>query len=410
MRRRYLPLIAATLLAACTAPMAFNSAPNNAPVMFQRNNAPTQQHQLVSIRYRNEAELFDLSASGLDVFGRNLETQEVEARLSNEQIAMLQQQGVQVAPQPFKAMAAQERAPLPSGYMTYQQMLLRLQAMAQAYPQLVKLEDVGDTWEKQQGKANHDIWMVHLSNHANSNRKPAYLMIGGIHARELAPVEILVKLMDLLTTQYGKDPRITQLLDTRDVIFLPMVNVDGRVEVERGSAWHRKNTHGTGVDLNRNYDNHWNYQGLDVPDSWKRGLSDPNGQIYSGAGPASEPETQTVQSIFHRFKPVLAVDMHAYGDMMLWPLGYSKADAPHAATFKNLHARTVKQLGFKGGTSAQILYPTTATTRDYAYEKHGAISMTLEIGNDFRPSYSEVEQMWNRLQPHLLTFLETPGI
>jgi hypothetical protein len=216
--------------------------------------------------------------------------------------------------------------------------------------------------------------------------------------------------MDLLTTQYGKDPRITQLLDTREVIFLPMVNVDGRVQVERGSAWHRKNTHGPGVDLNRNFDSHWNYQGLDVPSSWKQGLTDPNGQIYSGTGPASEPETQVVQAMFHRFKPVLAVDMHAYGDMMLWPLGYSKADAPHAAAFKSLFARTVQQLGFRGGTSAQILYPTTATTRDYAYEQHGAISMTLEIGDSFRPNYSEVERMWQRLQPHLLTFLETPGL
>ncbi|MBF2054837.1 MAG: hypothetical protein IGS03_15430 [Candidatus Sericytochromatia bacterium] len=407
MRRHLMPLLSAALLAACTAPMAFG--PQGSAPVFQRNNAPVAEHQLVSIRYTSEAQLFELSASGMDVFGRDHEKQTLQARLSPAQIARLREQGIEVLVQPFQAQA-QERAPMPPGYMTYQQMVPRLQAMAQAYPQLVRLQDVGDTWEKTQGQANHDIWMVHLSNHTNRNRKPAYLMVGGMHARELAPVEILFKLMDLLTGQYGKDPRITQLLDTRDVIFLPMVNVDGRVQVERGSAWHRKNTHGPGVDLNRNFDNHWNYQGLDVPNSWKQGLSDPNGQIYSGTGPASEPETQVVQAMFHRFKPVLAVDMHAHGDMMLWPLGYSKSDAPHAAAFKSLFARTVQQLGFKGGTSAQILYPTTATTRDYAYEQHGAISMTLEIGDSFRPNYSEVERMWQRLQPHLLTFLETPGL
>lgn len=407
MRRHLMSLLSAALLAACSAPVAF--APQGSAPLFQRNSAPVTEHQLVSIRYSSEEQLFALSASGLDVFGRDLEKQSLQARLSQAQIARLREQGLEVLVQPFQAQA-QERAPLPPGYMTYQQMVSRLQAMAQAYPQLVRLEDIGDTWEKTQGQANHDIWMVHLSNHTNRNRKPAYLMIGGMHARELAPVEMLVKLMDLLTTQYGKDPRITQLLDTREVIFLPMVNVDGRVQVERGSAWHRKNTHGPGVDLNRNFDSHWNYQGLDVPNSWKQGLTDPNGQIYSGTGPASEPETQVVQAMFHRFKPVLAVDMHAYGDMMLWPLGYSKADAPHAAAFKSLFARTVQQLGFKGGTSAQILYPTTATTRDYAYEKHGAISMTLEIGDSFRPNYAEVERMWQRLQPHLLTFLESPGL
>lgn len=407
MRRRLLPLLAATLLAACAAPMTFQPNPAN-PILFQRNNV-ADDHQLVTIHYRSDAELFDLSASGMDVFGPNHATHEVQARLSASELAGLQQEGLQVEAIPFQAQA-QERQSFPAGYMTYDQMRARLQAMAQAYPNLVHLEDVGDTWLKQQGKANHDIWMVEIGNQNNKAAKPAYLMIGGVHARELAPVEILMKLMDLLTSQYGKDPRITQLVDTRNVVFLPMVNVDGRVAVEQGAAWQRKNMHDSGVDLNRNYDNHWNYQGLNVPDSWKRGLTNPSGEIYSGSGPASEPETQVVQSIFARFKPVLAVDMHSYGDMMLWPLGYSTGDAPDAAAFKDLYARTVKQLGFQGGTSAQILYPTTATTRDYAYEKHGAISMTLEIGDSFRPSYSETERMWQNLQPHLLTFLETPGL
>lgn len=408
-RRRLFPLITSTLLAACAAPAAFTPpplAPQQA-ARFQRANS--QGHEIVTIQWRNQKELFDLAGSGLDVFGPDHQRQELKARVSPAEKARLQQEGVQIKAAGFQA-AANERQSFPQGYMTYAQMRDKLKTLAQAHPQLVKLEDVGDTWEKTQGKANHDIWMVDLSNHANSGQKPAYLLIGGVHARELAPVEILMKLMEDLASQYGKDPRITRLLDTRRVVFLPMVNVDGRLRVQNGSAWHRKNTHGPGVDLNRNYDNHWNYEGLDVPNSWKRGLSDPHGQIYSGTGPASEPETQTVQAIFHRYKPVLAIDMHAYGDMMLWPLGYSKSDAPDAPAFKDLFSRTVQQLGFKGGTSAQILYPTTATTRDYAYEQHGAISMTLEIGQSFRPRYSEVERIWDRLHPHLLTMLETPGL
>lgn len=368
----------------------------------------SESHQLVNIRWRSPEELQTLATSGLDVFTPNYEQQILQARVSNSELAELRQQGVQVEELPFQALA-QERQAFPQGYMTYNQLSQQLQALAQQYPQLIKLEDVGDTWEKQQGRANHDIWGVELTA-PNGGNKPAYLLTGGVHARELAPVEILMKLLQHLASQYGKDPRITQLLDTRKVVILPMVNVDGRVKVEQGAAWQRKNTHNSGVDLNRNFDNHWNYQGLKVPSSWLRGVTDPGSEIYSGTGPASEPETQVVQAMFHRYKPALAIDMHAYGDMMLWPLGYSYDDNPHTATFRQLYERTVKNLGFKGGTSAQILYPTTATTRDYAYEQHGAISMTLEIGRDFRPGYSEVESMWTRLLPHLLTMLETPGI
>ena len=63
-----------------------------------------------------------------------------------------------------------------------------------------------------------------------------------------------------------------------------------------------------------------------------------------------------------------------------------------------------------GKTSPQILYPTTATTRDYAYEQHGAMSMTLEVGQDFRPSYAEVEQIWAEMRVPLLGILEAPGL
>lgn len=410
LRRFTLPVLAAAMtLTACATPRNFNAAPgfqNNPALNAQFSRQSTTNHEIVNIRWNSLQEYQTLATSGLDILNTHPESRQMEARVSTQELQQLQQEGVQVERAVFQSQSAETRAPFPNGYMTYAQMTQRIKALAQKYPQLVRLEDVGDTVSKQQGRADHDIWAVHVG--ANRNSQTQYLMIGGIHARELAPVEILMKLMDLLTAGYGKDPRITQILDNSTVVFMPMVNVDGRVMVEEGEAWQRKNA--AGVDLNRNFDNHWNFQGLNVPSSWLRGVTDPGSQIYSGPRPASEPETQVVQAMFHRLKPALAVDMHAHGDMMLWPLGYSYDDNAHTPVFQELFNRTFKNIGFKGGTSAQILYPTTATTRDYAYEQHKAISMTLEIGDDFRPSYGEVEQMWGRMQPHLLTLLETPGI
>jgi carboxypeptidase T len=402
------------LMAACSSP----------PIPFQQGTAPARlqtqtasgSYQLVTLRWRNEQELSELANSGLDVFAPDHARKELQARLSTAQLVRLQQQGVGVQVQTQRARAAEQRQAFPQGYMTYAQLKAQLQTLAQTYPQLVKLEDVGDTWEKSQGKADHDIWAVHITGTASRQgttsrqAKPVVLMTGGVHARELAPVELLSRLMNLLATGYGKDPRITQLLNTREIVMLPMVNVDGRVQVEKGEAWQRKNTHGTGIDLNRNFDNHWNYAGLTVPDSWKRGITDPSSDIYSGPAPASEPETQVVQAMMQRFKPVVFVDMHSYGELMLWPLGYSSTDIPQAAKYRELWQKTMKPLGFKGGSSPQILYPTTATTRDYAYERHGAMSMTLEVGQDFRPAYSEVEQMWNEMRIPLLGILEAPGL
>lgn len=379
-----------------------------------RSQVPVQletkasQAQVVRIFLRHPAELAELAGSGLDLFGFNRRQQTVQARVTPAQLLELQARGIRYQASMERSMA-ETRQPLPAGYRTYTQLRQQLQELARQYPQLVQLEDVGDTWEKTQGQADHDIWMVTLTQKENRAPKPVTLFTGGVHARELAPVELLMKLIHWLTSQYGKDTYITKLLNTHEVVIVPMVNVDGRVRVEQGNAWQRKNTHGTGVDLNRNFDNHWNYQGLNVPDSWKRGLSDPRSEIYSGTGPASEPETQVVQQIMALKKPAVFADIHAYGELMLWPFGYSDQEVPHTPIFRQIYNETVKALGYQGGTSTQILYPTTATTRDYAYAKHRALSMTLEVGQSFRPSYTEVETMWNQLRPTFLRLIEVAG-
>jgi predicted deacylase len=392
-------------LSACSLPQNFNSAPIT-PARLQSNSA--SQPQVVRLHWRNPAELAELANSGLDLFGIDQRQQTAQARITPAQMLELNQRKIKFDPSQERGMD-NTRQPLPAGYRTYAQLRQQLQEVAAKYPQLALLEDAGDTWEKTQGKADHDIWALTLTNRQNKSAKPVTLFTGGVHARELAPVELLMRLVDLLTTEYGKDARITALLNTHEVVIAPMVNVDGRVAVEKGNAWQRKNTHGTGVDLNRNFDNHWNYQGLDVPDSWKRGLSDPSGEIYSGASPASEPETQVVQALMQRKKPAIFADIHAYGELMLWPNGYSAQDVPHTPIFKKIYQETVQSLGFKGGTSTQILYPTTATTRDYAYGKHGALSMTIEVGQTFRPTAADVERMWGQLRPTFLRLIEAGG-
>lgn len=399
-------LSAALLLTACANPLPAGNSQNPTNLQAQATGG---DYQLVKIHWKNAAELDNLANSNLDVYAPDRRKQTLDGHLSTAQIVGLQQKGVQVEVLPM-ARAAELRQGFPAGYMTFAQVKSKLMTLAQTYPQLVRLEDAGDTWEKTQGKApDHDIWAVHLNGQQRAG-KPIVLMTGGVHARELAPVEMLMKLLDKLTSGYGKDPRITQLLNTREIVIMPMVNVDGRVKVEQGAAWQRKNTHGGGVDLNRNFDNHWNYEGLNVPASWKNGLADPNGEIYSGSAPASEPETQVVQAMMKKLRPVVFVDMHSYGDLMLWPLGYSSNDIPQAPQFRSLWEQSMKPLGFQGGNSSQILYPTTSTTRDYAYEKLGALSMTLEMGDDFRPSYPEVEKMWANMNGPLLTILESKGL
>jgi len=411
-RNSILGLSALTLAACNTGPMVFNPGANPNPALFQRFGAGQMQTpmQVVELRWQHPEQIAEAAAAGLDIFGAQPMQRIAKARISQSEEALLQSLGIQVQPTIEVNM---DRSGLPSGYMTYTQMVGKLQALAQQYPQLVTLEDVGDTHLKRSGQApNHDIWAVSLTNKQISGHKPTLMLTAGVHARELAPVELVMKLAEELASKYGQDPQITQLMDTREVVLLPMVNVDGRVEVEKGDSWKRKNmntSRGDGVDLNRNFDARWNYEGLDVPSSWKRGLTDPRGQTYSGTSAASEIETQVVQNMYKRKRINASMDIHAYGEMFFWPLGFQREPIPEVNQYRTIFQNTFARNRYQGGTSLELLYATSGTTDDYGYVRHGAFSMGLEVGKSFRPSYAEVENMWRETRPSWLGLIQAAG-
>ncbi|PIQ26023.1 hypothetical protein COW36_02550 [bacterium (Candidatus Blackallbacteria) CG17_big_fil_post_rev_8_21_14_2_50_48_46] len=406
-----LGLLSGLLLASCSSTLQplgqFNSG---APAQLGRFAAPQANlpKQVVEIRWQNQNQIVNAAAAGIDLFGAKPKQRVAKARVSLQEIESLKAQGLQILQ--VREPGMDVRGGLPGGYMTYAQMVEKLKAYAAQYPNLVTIEDVGDTWLKTQGKApQHDIWSISVTNKQNRAPKPTLMLTAGVHSRELAPVEIVMKLVDELLSKYGKDPQVTQLVDTRELLVLPMVNVDGRVSVEQGNSWQRKNLNGSGIDINRNFDSHWNYEGLNVPSSWKYGLTNPNTETYSGPRAASEPETQAVQNMYTRKKITASVDIHAYGEMFFWPLGYSDKPIPEVNLYKNMYNATFSKIGYSGGTSLSLLYPTTGTTDDYGYVKHHAFSMGMEVGQSFRPSYSDVEQMWVQHRPMWLTVLDMIG-
>lgn len=412
LKRSSLVALAALTLAACSGPTVFR--PNTqAPGNVQGLNTPSRglPQTTVSLRWQNKNQIIQAATSGIDLFGAQPNQRMAKARVTPQQQEQLRAMGLQVTP--IVEARMDDRGGLPAGYMTYAQMVEKLKAMATQYPQLVTLEDVGDTHLKKSGSApNNDVWAIYISNKNVRTQKPALMLTAGVHARELAPVELVMKLAADLTSKYGKDPQITQLLDTREVVLLPMVNVDGRVEVEKGDSWKRKNmnlSRGSGIDLNRNFDSCWNYKCLNAPSSWLNGLTSPNSETYSGPSAASEVETQAVQSMYTRKKIRASMDIHAYGEMFFWPLGYSEKTIPEVAQYKTIFQNTFSRHGYSGGTSLELLYPTSGTTDDYGYEKHGAFSMGLEVGSSFRPSYPEVEQMWNTTRTSWLGLIQAAG-
>ncbi|MBN1248737.1 MAG: carboxypeptidase [Anaerolineae bacterium] len=108
-------------------------------------------------------------------------------------------------------------------FYRYDDLTQHLQAFAEAYPGLVRLESIGQSYE------GRDIWVVKVTNFDTGpdEEKPAFWADGNIHATEVSPSTALLYFIHTLVTGYGDDDEITRALDTRAFYIVPRVNPDG---------------------------------------------------------------------------------------------------------------------------------------------------------------------------------------
>lgn len=108
-------------------------------------------------------------------------------------------------------------------YYRHDELTSLLKAYASEFPALVEVKSIGKSHE------GRDIWIAEITNSATGAAadKPAYWCDGNIHASEVSASTAVLYLINKLCTQYGKDPAVTQALDTRTFYLVPRFNPDG---------------------------------------------------------------------------------------------------------------------------------------------------------------------------------------
>ena len=296
-------------------------------------------------------------------------------------------------------------------YYTYAEAYSALNSIHNAYPELVSEPfSIGTSWE------GRDIWAIRVG--ADSSlHKPVFWLNNAIHAREPGGVSVGIGFVDFLTKMYGRSPEITYLLDNRTFYYIPVANPDGYTYNEVSDGWWRKNKRDNnndgqfsedddGVDLNRNFGYMW---GADNEGS----SPDPTSDIYRGPEPFSEPETQAYRELFNAVQPTVAIDMHTYSNMILWPWGYTDTPTPEDTIYRFFAWRMFRRNAYVS-YQAYYLYPTNGTTDDWihgATDEHPlALGWTFEVGEAFwQPDTNIiVEQIGENIFP-LLDLLKASG-
>jgi murein tripeptide amidase MpaA len=271
------------------------------------------------------------------------------------------------------AAAAGERARLHAAapadwfaeYHDYRAITTHLHELAALAPERAKVEPIGTSVD------SRTIYAIHIGSHGTPT-----LVVGTEHAREWIAAATSTCIADRLVREYDTDPKIRDFVDHHDLWLVPVVNPDGYQYTWAGDRYWRKNRRdGHGVDLNRNFSVAWGGAG-------SSGIK--RSEIYRGAREFSEPESAAVRDLAKRTGTKLYLDFHAYGQLLLYPWGYSAAPTKDHALYGALGDRVASALFAPHQTRYRLiqaveLYPASGTAMDWMYGESGALAFTIEL-------------------------------
>jgi murein tripeptide amidase MpaA len=257
-----------------------------------------------------------------------------------------------------------------------------MRRMARENPQLLKLEKLGETYQ------GRDILALKLTQSARDvpdGSRPAVLYSSLQHAREWIASETNRRLLEWYVGRWrANDKEIKSLLKANELWFVLVANPDGYQYTFDSERLWRKNlrdndhngeiTIADGVDPNRNYPEHFDYDR-------EGSSSDFSTQTYRGPSAGSEPETKALVGLMTRVRFAFQVNYHSYGPYLLYPAGWQigtpTADDPiYYAMSGNIDNPAIP--GSLAGLGSDVLYVTNGEMTDWA-QSAGTIAWTPEL-------------------------------
>ncbi|GKT93158.1 zinc carboxypeptidase [Colletotrichum tofieldiae] len=279
-----------------------------------------------------------------------------------------------------------------TAYHSYADHLTFLRDLQSSFPGQSEILTAGSSF---QGRA---LTGIHIWGSGGKGSKPAVVLHGTVHAREWISTmasESLVAIIMLvfkkkanaarqtteylayqLLTKYATDSAIKSVVDKFDFYITPVVNPDGFVYTQTTDRLWRKNRQTNtgsscvGRDPNRNWPYKWELTG--------GASTSPCSETYKGAAAGDTPEIKglkaQVDSLSASKGITLYLDIHSYGQYILWPFGYDcNYVAPDDAALRALAQRGATGIRGVSGTSYTIgnacraLYATTGDSTDYIH-------------------------------------------
>ena len=256
-----------------------------------------------------------------------------------------------------------------------------MQQTADQYPNICQLVQFGTSVQ------NRPLLMLKISDNATiEENEPELKYFGSIHGDEVVGYDMLIRLIQLLTTQYGIDPRITNMVNNTEIWINPMLNPDGYAAGIRYNA--------NGIDLNRNF-------------PMPTGVQHPDGEPWAA-------ETIAVMDFSNAHDFDLALNFHGGSLVINYPWDYTTTLTPDndlliemALTYSRENLPMYNSTEFLHGiVNGAAWYIVTGSMQDWNYHYTDCIEMTAEISNNKWPPASTLDTFWNENRESMLKYIE----
>lgn len=272
----------------------------------------------------------------------------------------------------------------PSGWPTYDAWVTRMQTIANAHPNIVRMMSIGTSV---QGRT---IWLLKITDNPDVEEdEPEFKYTSTLHGIEPVGGEMSLRLADLLTDNYGTDPTYTAIVDSMEIWLCPIHNPDGYI----AGSYYNAN----GVNLNR-----------DFPDRINDPVDSPTGR---------EPETQAFMNFQYPHRFVMGANYHSGALVVNYPwdaVFYEPEYAPDDAIYTSYsigyasrNSRIYNSGQFANGvTRGWEWYYIYGGMQDWAYYYQGEHHVTIELSNSQPPAYSMMDTYWNENRDAMLWWMQ----
>lgn len=256
-------------------------------------------------------------------------------------------------------------------FLTYPQTIEQLNKWKEEANEIVQVEKYGKT------KKGTDLYYIRVNPDENQ-QKPKVLVTACIHGNEPLASGIIMAYIGNILDQYNKNKEITEIVNTRDLYFVPVVSPDSYPESRTVD----------GVDPNRDFSS---------PKS-------PNHQ--------STPSVAALIDLYWKIRPSAVLSGHTFGRLMLTPYGDSYDKSLHENDYARIVGKMSEMSGYKRIHAAELYSrPIQGTEVDWFY-RNGSMALVVEFGtHQHKPSFSDILNEFKKTKDAISLFItEAPMV